>query len=227
VRTREAELTQTSDRLRQEHDRQATLIERQRIMRDIHDGVGAQLVGLLSLLNREGASREMLQEQAEAALDELRMAVDALQPVHGDLTTVLATLRYRLQPRLEAAGIAVNWQVRALPAIEGLTPGMVLQLQRILLEAFTNVIRHAQATRLTVDTEATRHPDRLLLQVCDNGTGMDLGARRDGGQGLHNMHIRAAAVGAVLTLLSQPGKGTCIRIELPMQMTPAASAHPP
>lgn len=227
VRTREAELTQTSDRLRQEHDRQATLIERQRIMRDIHDGVGAQLVGLLSLLNREGASREMLQEQAEAALDELRMAVDALQPVHGDLTTVLATLRYRLQPRLEAAGIAVNWQVRALPAIEGLTPGMVLQLQRILLEAFTNVIRHAQATRLTVDTEATRHPDRLLLQVCDNGTGMDLGARREGGQGLHNMHIRAAAVGAVLTLLSQPGKGTCIRIELPMQMAPAASAHPP
>lgn len=218
VRAREAELAQSNARLREEHDRQATLVERQRIMRDIHDGVGAQLVGLLSLLNRDGAPREVLQEQAEAALDELRMAVDALQPVHGDLTTVLATLRYRLQPRLQAAGIGVNWQVNALPPIEGLTPGTVLQLQRILLEAFTNVIRHAQATLLTVDAHAAEDPARLVLQVCDNGQGIDLEHPRDGGQGLGNMQARAAAVGATLILRSQLGEGTCVRVELPMRL---------
>jgi signal transduction histidine kinase len=223
IRARETELAASNAQLREEHDRQATLMERQRIMRDIHDGVGAQLVGLLSLLNRGGAARETLQEQAEAALDELRMAVDALQPVHGDLTTVLATLRYRLQPRLQAAGIGVNWQVQALPPIDGLTPGMVLQLQRILLEAFTNVIRHARATRLTVDTHTAQNPDRLVLQVIDNGQGMDLDTPREGGQGLANMRARAVAVGANLAIRSTPGEGTCVQVELPMRVgSPAA-----
>ncbi|MBY0467160.1 MAG: histidine kinase, partial [Burkholderiales bacterium] len=217
------ELAETHARLNEETAAQATLIERQRIMRDIHDGVGAQLVGLLSLLNREGASRETLQEHAHAALDELRMAVDALQPVHGDLATVLATLRYRLQPRLEAAGIAVHWQVDALPPVDGLTPRVVLQLQRILLEAFTNVIRHAHANQLTVTAYAEPPPSaaapratRLVLQVCDNGLGFDAQTPRAGGQGLGGMQARAAAIGATLLVSSAVTGGTCVRVEMSM-----------
>jgi signal transduction histidine kinase len=218
VRERELALQQSNALLREEHARQATLLERQRIMRDIHDGVGAQLVGLLSLLNKEGASRETLQEQAEAALDELRMAVDALQPVHGDLVTVLATLRYRLQPRLQAAGIDVVWQVNALPPVEGLTPSVVLQLQRILLEAFTNAIRHAQASCLTVSAHAAPLPlpGQLVLQVCDNGLGFDPASERDGGQGIPNMKARANAIGATLEVDSTPHQGTCVRVTLPL-----------
>lgn len=219
VRQREWDLERSNALLREEHDKQATLLERQRIMRDIHDGVGAQLVGLLSLLNQEGASRATLQEQAEAALDELRMAVDALQPVHGDLVTVLATLRYRLQPRLQAAGIEVVWQVGTLPTMEGLTPGVVLQLQRILLEAFTNAIRHAQATCLTVTAaeEPLPGPGQLVLQVSDNGRGFDAVPTRQGGQGITNMAARATAIGAVLCLESSPGRGTKVKVTLPLR----------
>ena len=104
----------------------------------------------IALLERDALPRQVLRDQVGTALDELRMAVDALQPVHGDLTTVLATLRYRLRPRLEAAGIAIDWQVDELPPIEGLTPTTVLQIQRVLQEAFTNAMRHAQAQRLWV-----------------------------------------------------------------------------
>ena len=158
VRQREAELLRRHAELRQEYAQQAALQERQRLMRDIHDGVGVQLVGLLDLLERDALPRQVLRDQVGTALDELRMAVDALQPVHGDLTTVLATLRYRLRPRLEAAGIAIDWQVDELPPIEGLTPTTVLQIQRVLQEAFTNAMRHAQAQRLWVRQWPARAP---------------------------------------------------------------------
>lgn len=219
VRARESELAESNARLRDEHARQAALEERQRLMRDIHDGVGAQLVGLLSLLDREGQPRAVLRAQASSALDELRMAVDALQPVHGDLATVLATLRYRLQPRLEAAGIGVDWRVDALPPIDGLTPPVVLQLQRILLETFTNVIRHARADRLRVSANFNAGPpEQLVLRVEDNGVGLGTGGAEGGhGHGLGNMRVRAAAIGAQLRLEPAEHGGTVMHLSLPVQ----------
>ena len=219
IHERERELDASHAQLREEHAHQATLLERQRIMRDIHDGVGAQLVGLLSLLNHSDTSAASLREQASAALDELRMAVDATQPVHGDLATVLATLRYRLQPRLEAAGIEIVWLVDELPRMEGLTPQVVLQLQRILLEAFTNVIRHAQASRLSVMARSSGTVDRpcLVLTVEDNGRGFDATRLPGAGQGMGNMRARAEAVGATLGVSRGDMGGTRLLLELPIK----------
>lgn len=236
VRQREHELKVSYALLQQEHAQHAALQERQRIMRDIHDGVGSQLVGLLSLIGKGRASRAELREHANAALDELRMAVDAMQPVDGDLAAVLATLRYRLQPRLAATGVQVDWQVEELPTLDGLTPHMVLQIQRILLEAFTNVLRHAQATRVRISARhqaAQLHPrdqpdvpdlpSSLVLEIADDGVGM-AGIPEVGGQGLANMRARAQAIGALLDVTSAPGQGTCVRIALPVQQQPAATA---
>ena len=231
VRQREHELKVSYALLQQEHAQHAALQERQRIMRDIHDGVGSQLVGLLSLIGKGRASRAELREHANAALDELRMAVDAMQPVDGDLAAVLATLRYRLQPRLAATGVQVDWQVEELPTLDSLTPHMVLQIQRILLEAFTNVLRHAQATRVRVGArhQAAQphrpgHTPCLVLEIADNGVGM-AGTAEAGGQGLANMRARAQAIGALLEVKATPGQGTCVRIALPVQ-PPAATAEP-
>jgi signal transduction histidine kinase len=206
VAQREAELRARMLELQDEHAERVRLQERQRLMRDIHDGVGAQLVGLRGLIEREGVSRTLLKEQADGALDELRMAVDALQPVHGDLATVLATLRYRLRPRLEAAGIRVVWRVQALPPLERLTPPVVLELQRILLEAFTNVLRHAQADTVTVES---RQEDgaALVLVVQDNGVGLPA-TPASGGHGLRNMRARAEAIGVTLVVERAPTGGT-------------------
>jgi signal transduction histidine kinase len=195
-------------------EEQAALQERQRIMRDIHDGVGAHLVGLLSMMKKGVAPSEALQEQAHAALDELRMAVDSLQPVNGDLTTVLATLRYRLQPRLEAAGLQVEWAVEALPEMRSLTPTTVLNVQRILLEAFTNVLKHAGASMVRVTARYVDTPDRLELEVQDDGTGIPEARSRISGHGLGNMRARAQSISASISIEPAKPHGTCVKLAL-------------
>jgi signal transduction histidine kinase len=217
IADREKQLNHSFDSLKQKNEQQATLLERQRIMRDIHDGVGAQLVGLLNLINRDSSSKKELQEQANAALDEMRIAIDSLQPVDGNLVAVLATLRYRLQPRIKAVGIDVMWNVDELPTIENLGPARVLQIQRILLEAFTNIIKHAKANRIEVKAEARHAPHNdLLLTVSDNGSGFTLSGTLDTAQhGLRNMQIRAQAIDAHLTVESHQGIGTTVMLSLP------------
>lgn len=228
VREREQELRTSYALLQQEHAQHAALLERQRIMRDIHDGVGSQLVGLLSLIGKGRTSRTQLREHANAALDELRMAVDAMQTVDGDLATVLATLRYRLQPRLAAAGIQIDWQVDELPTLDGLTPHMVLQIQRILLEAFTNVLRHARASRVRVSAhhhQGEGGPPCLVLEITDNGVGLP-GGQAPGGQGLSNMRARAQAIGALLDITAPAEGGTNVRLALAAEPIPSTQAIP-
>lgn len=214
VGERETQLAASYRELASQSEQQATLQERQRIMRDIHDGVGAHLVSLLSLVKRGNVPGEALQREINVALDELRIAVDSLQPVHGDLTTVLATLRYRLQPRLEAAGLEVIWNVDALPVLDKLNPPMVLQIQRILLEAFTNVLRHAQARRIEVSARAVGDPPTLVLEVADDGVGFATPAEPAQGLGMKSMQSRSEAIGARLFAFSAQGQGTRIRLEL-------------
>jgi signal transduction histidine kinase len=218
IADREKQLNQSFDSLKLKNEQQATLLERQRIMRDIHDGVGAQLVGLLNLISRDSSSKKELQEQANAALDEMRIAIDSLQPVDGDLVAVLATLRYRLQPRLKAVGIEVIWNVEDLPTVEDLGPAKVLQIQRILLEAFTNIIKHAKATRIEVKAQSKREADKeLLITVSDNGIGFSTDNTLENVQhGLRNMKIRSETIDAKLSIQSQQGIGTVITLSLPL-----------
>ena len=117
------------------------------------------------------------------------MAVDCLRPVHGDLPTVLATLRYRLQPRPAAADLQIDRAVPPLPPLADLSAHTVLQIQRIVLEAFTNLLKHAQATRLQRSAEwraagpaagpegARRGPAgastlSICIELSDNGIGL-------------------------------------------------------
>lgn len=201
VADKEQQLRAAFDALRQEQQERAVLGERQRIMREIHDGIGSQLVGLLSLVRQEPVQPVVLEEQVRQALDEMRMAVDSLQPMQSDLTAVLATLRYRLQPRLKAAGIEVQWDVDTLPPIPGLEPPQILQVQRILLEGFTNVIKHAKASRVVVQARWQAAPQPTVwLRLIDNGVGLNNAAVSHPGLGLPSMQARAQALGATLTL---------------------------
>jgi signal transduction histidine kinase len=220
VAQRDRQLQESYSLLKTTGEEKAALAERARIMRDIHDGVGAQLVGLVSLLQGDTKRPEELREHAQQALDELRMAVDSLQPVEGSLSTVLATLRYRLQPRLKAAGIDVQWEVDELPKLDSLTPTAVLQVQRILLEAFTNVIRHSGAGIVQVRALHVMHDDGgQLLSLCvdDNGSSAQLSvqpqANKSTGQGQANMRWRAQSIGAQLHIEKSPLGGLRVRLE--------------
>jgi signal transduction histidine kinase len=219
VQEREASLRESLAALRASEREQAALSERQRIMRDIHDGVGAQLVGLISLVGHD-AARAPLREHAQAALDELRIAVDALQTAGDDLGTVLGTTRYRLQQRFDAAGIAFDWQVDAVPPAGALTPAAVMHVQRILHEALTNVLKHARAGSVRVALQQAAEPAGIVMTIEDDGAGLPASASASPGHGLRNMHSRAEAVGGVLSIGPSARGGTCVRLSLPIALAP-------
>jgi signal transduction histidine kinase len=220
VAEREDQLRAAFDTMRQQQQTQAVLLERQRIMREIHDGVGSQLVGLLNVVTQAAPDRGVIEEHVKLALDEMRMAVDSLQPTHDDLPTVLATLRYRLQPRLDAAGIELVWDVAVMPTLAPFAAQAALQLQRILLEAFTNVLKHAAATRIVM--HASWHgndtPPRVRIVLTDNGRGLPVaGDGRPAGHGIANMRARAQSIGARLDIetASESTGGTRVRLDWP------------
>lgn len=203
--------------------RQAVLAERERLMREIHDGVGAHLVGLLCLLGRPGADPLALQEHVKAALDEMRLVVDSLQPVQGDLVAVLAMLRYRLQPRLAAAGVRVRWDVSRLPPLPQLSPEAVLQVQRIVLEAVTNVLKHAGASEVVFQARFVAG-GAVEITLADDGTGLP--SSLGGGRGLPNMRTRAASIGAAVSVCPGEGGGTRMLLRWPLARRPPARQEP-
>src|SRR5262249_57141975 len=100
----------------------------------------------------------------------------------------LGTLRYRLDPRLKAQGIDLDWQIQDLPRIGSLSPQNLLHILRILQEAFTNVLKHARASVVRVATGIDASGRNVLITLQDNGAGFS-GDRT--GHGLHNMRDRA------------------------------------
>lgn len=219
IAERETQLRGAFETLRVRQEEAAIAEERQRIMREIHDGVGSQLVGLLNMVAEPATGREALEEQTRLALDEMRMAVDALQPAHDNLATVLATLRFRLQPRLKAARIDLVWNVPELAGSPHLAPQAVLHLQRIVSEAFANVLKHARATRIIVAARIAAGPvPTLVFSLSDDGVGFDPfeAASRTGHFGVTNMRARAEGIGARLAIVSAAGAGTTVTLEWPM-----------
>jgi signal transduction histidine kinase len=221
VSARERALASSFEIIAKQGAEKAKLLERQRIMSDIHDGVGGQLVGLVNMIKRGQANQSLfdqkqLSDHAQMALDELRVAVDAMQPVHGDLATVLATLRYRLKPRLIASDIELVWQIDALPVMADLTPPKVLQIQRILLEAFTNIMQHANASTVTVSAKYVPDSASVQITIEDDGVGFEPQELEAKGHGLHNMSFRAEAIGATLMFQRLKAKGVTLTLTLPV-----------
>ncbi|MGE3347219.1 MAG: sensor histidine kinase [Ramlibacter sp.] len=228
IDARERELHQAFGELEARRAAQVTANERQRILRDLHDGVGAQLVGLLNLVKQPGTRPALLEEQVKAALDEMRLAVDSMQISDGDLTTALATLRYRAQPRLQAAGLTLHWDVQELPVLAGMGPRTVLQVQRIVLEALTNVLKHAHASAVWVHCAPAVDAAGWLLTVADDGCGLPEGSRvepgsesaadggptslRRAGEGMASMRARAHSIGASLQWAPRVGGGTVVQL---------------
>jgi signal transduction histidine kinase len=187
--------------------------ERQRIMTELHDSVGSHLVGLLSLI-KGGAARKDIESLTTDALQELRIAVDAIQPVNGNLAAVLATLRHRLQPRLDAMNLKLIWEVDDLPKLQTLTPQGIQNIQRILLEAFTNIMHHASASSITVKASHFFDQRLIKISVCDDGKGFDMGKSYSQGQGIKNMRSRAEALGASISFQQRQPNGTCINLSI-------------
>lgn len=209
VQARTAELQAQFERVRELERREAIAAERERLMRDMHDGVGGHLVSMLAMIEADRRRPGELAVVVREALDDMRLMIDSLEPVDDDLNAVLAMFHDRLAPRLRASGVTLHWDVALLPPLAALTPARVLHLLRILQEAVSNALRHGAARTLWIG--AGLHAGEVHIVVRDDGSGFDP-ERVYGGRGLKNMRRRAAECAVALRIVSRPGAGTTVTL---------------
>jgi signal transduction histidine kinase len=213
-------------RIRSELQRLAVVEDRERIARELHDGIVQALFAVgLGLLSVEQLAAE------EPVRGRLREAVDSIDKVIADLRRYI----FGLKPQavgLETLGHAVATLAREFEGRTGIitaldtdrrldhaagdTTGEVIQ---VLREALSNVARHAAATtcRVSLRWEAPL----AVLEVDDDGRGFDTAAAPGHGYGLANLRERAVAVGGTVEIASQPGQGTTVRLSFPAELVEA------
>lgn len=196
VAQREQELSLLHEALR-ETERQETISqERERMVEDLHDGMGGQLVAALSLLDKPDTDAALRQTLEDILLD-FRLMIDSMDEDSHDISTLLGMLRMRLETQLQTQNIQLQWHLVDGPELKGFSPENSLHILRIVQEAITNAIRHAGASRVDISIMAA--DGMLHVRIGDNGSGMT-GDRR--GRGLNNMHKRAAKISAQLDIAS-------------------------
>ena len=188
--------------------------QRETIMRDMHDGVGGQLVSSLALLERtDGSTVALLKEVLQRALLDLRLMIDSLDTDTGDLNLLIGALRDRMQPLLNSAGFTTTWALAEISSQTKLDPHNALQILRILQEALANVIKHAKASHICIEMKRVDE-QQITLQVTDDGIGLP-NALSGKGRGMLNMQRRADELGATLLLTSGPnGAGLQVTLTL-------------
>lgn len=204
----------------------ATLEERDRIAREMHDSL-SQVLGYIRLattvteerLDRGDipAAREELREMRQASRDayeDVRQGILALRSSGTLRKGFLAALEeflgsYRVQTKLEVELAAANGEA------VGLSEAAQVQLLRVVQEALANVWKHARAHRVEIQIE--RDNGLLRVSVADDGCGFDPAETASNGHryGLRIMKERVESIGGALEVVSRPGSGTRVIVEAP------------
>lgn len=203
VAVKSAELEQSYQQLRKTELAgalsSARLQERERLLRDMHDGLGAQLMTALRGVERAALDRDQIAQSLQDGMDELRMLMDSAD-MGSDLSAALAAWRNRWDTRLGAAGVQLHWHLD--DSIDGLQldSDALLQIMRILQEAATNVVKHAHADNLHVQARLLQQSAQtwLVIVARDDGLGLPRQDTLRSQRGLRNMGHRAAQIGARL-----------------------------
>ena len=202
--------------------------ERRRLARELHDETGQQLaaliLGLKALRERPEAASELaadlaaLQEQAEQIGEAAHTLAWELRPTALDDLGLEKALRDSVERWSARARVPVDFHYALGPG--RLPPDVETHLYRIVREALTNVLRHAQATRVSVILERRR--GQVLAIVEDDGRGFDAQAVWEAASaehklGLHGMRERVALMGGSLEVESSPGIGTTVFVLVPVE----------
>jgi two-component system, NarL family, sensor histidine kinase DevS len=212
--------------------------ERSRWARELHDQTLQDLAGLKVMLSgaRRAKEREQVDRILEQAIEHVQLGVDALRGLVTELRPA-ALDEFGTGPALRAlvdrtsatAGLEVELTVD-LAYEQGRAdtrhaPELESTLYRLVQEALTNVVKHAGASRVTVDV--TEDDSTVQLTVTDNGAGFQTDAASEG-FGLIGMRERIALIGGELDFDSQPGAGTAVAARIPVQRRlPEPSAGTP
>jgi signal transduction histidine kinase len=223
-----AELVQRLDELQASRQRLLTAqdTERRRLERNLHDGAQQNLVALKLKIAAAKNLAASDPQRAQQMLDELNQ----------DTSTAIDTLRELargLYPPLlaqEGLAAAIEAQARRMPipveVVDGSVPRHPQEIEAgvyfCVLEALQNIVKHAGASKATVQLQET--DGRLRFSISDNGSGVDP-ARARSGSGLQNMRDRVEVLGGELQLLSSPGAGTQVVGSIPVAAAQAAASR--
>ncbi len=211
----------------QEIESIAALKERERLSRELHDGL-AQLLGYLSL-RTENAKDMITAGKGELAAAQLHEIQDAVLEAHQELRESILGLRTTVSPHgglvsslkeyLHRYGLQTGIHVDLTWDGEGripCSPEAEVQLLRIIQEALTNVRKHSSAKQAVIRFES--RPDSTVVTIGDDGKGFDLNSIIQDGRrhlGLQSMRERAEGVGGSFQMASEPGSGTRIVVTFP------------
>jgi two-component system sensor histidine kinase UhpB len=211
---REAELAALHLEERREAARLVREEERQRLTRDLHDGISGHLISIIAMAERSPADARFIEQLAREALDDLRLVINSLDLEDHELPLALATLRERLAPRLARIGVDLCWSNDGLAEVTGVTPGNALMILRIVQEAVTNAIKHGPAQRIVIRAGRAA-VDGAVITIENDGRPFAAGA--SAGWGVENMRRRAQRLGGHLEICAFDA-GTRVTITLPSRL---------
>ena len=216
-----AAIALTNARLYEQGRELSVLQERARLARDLHDAVSQKL---FSVRAKARAASVLVQRDPVRAVEEIDSVAELAGEAHAELRAVIDGLA---PPELAAGGLTGS--IRSYALLAGRTHGARVEVQacdlpdfdpaqetvvyRVAQEAITNAIRHSGGRLVRVCLGQRR--GRVVLDVQDNGAGFDARAPH-AGLGLGSMRERARSAGGRLTVSSTAGKGTLVRLSLPM-----------
>lgn len=218
---REAQLTASQQEREQILSRQVMLDERQRIVRDMHDGIGGQLVGLMMQVRGGEYEPKHLEQSLQSSIADLRLIVDSMDTAEEGLAEAFRAFEHRVRPQIEAAGMEFSFAHHLPESTPSLAPRQTLQVLRILQEAVTNCLRHSGGNKVQVSS-GLDPLGQLRAVVEDNGKGLP--ETMSGGRGLTSMKSRATALSGTLDLTSSRA-GTKIILTVPLTELPTHLAQ--
>lgn len=207
----EKKLRLADEQLRAQRESTILAQERARLMRDLHDGLGGEMVAVLALAERDQSQKHEIAYHARAALVDMRLIIASMEDYGGDFAMALGAWKERAEPQIRAAGMILHWEIKQRGTSITLSATRTLEIMRIFQEALTNAIRHSEASNITVASSLTN--DHLVLSFVDDGKGIDTGI--GSGKGIANMFNRAAALGGDLSVEADH-PGTAIVLRLPI-----------
>lgn len=219
VREKSRELEHSYTLLRESERASARAQERARFNREIHDGLGAQLITALRGVERDALSKDQVVQTLQEGLDELRLLMDSAdlgRSLHG----ALVAWRNRWDARLQAIGLQLHWSVA--DDLDGLELGSdaTLQIMRVLQESVTNTLKHAGAQHISIWAwREAGTVDALRLEIQDDGRGLPAQPTAASGRGLRHMTQRAERLGARLVVANAPApqRGVLVSLSLPLR----------
>jgi PAS domain S-box-containing protein len=220
----ELELASSREQLRElsAHLESVREEEKARIAREVHDELGQ----MLTVLKLETSMCELAYAQLDPGLNE---RLNSMKRLIAQLFQLVRDVATALRPPILDAGIAsaIEWQARRFEArtqipclvqvpenLPVLSDAKAIGLFRILQEALTNVMRHAQAH--TVELTLALEGDELCLTVSDDGVGFVPATGRPTSFGVVGMRERVLIMGGQLSLESEPGEGTTLSVRVPV-----------